>query len=136
MPVQGLEDWDFWLSASEHGWQFAYLTEALFDYRIAQESMITRTHGFEEQVAEFIAKKHGLLHRQAWLQLSNQQESLEWAFRNFHSVLRAWIRAQIDSIPYILRVRLWYPILNATRPVRHALGLRQRSVKPPLKNCP
>jgi glycosyltransferase involved in cell wall biosynthesis len=133
MPVQGLEDWDFWLGALEHGWQFAYLPEALFDYRIAQESMITRTHGFEEQVGEFIAKKHGPLHRQAWLQLGSQQESLEWAFHNFRRALRGWFRAQIDSIPDIVRVRLWYPILNATRPVRHALGLRQENTRPPVK---
>jgi glycosyltransferase involved in cell wall biosynthesis len=132
MPVQGLEDWDFWLGALEHGWQFAYLPEALFDYRIAQESMITRTHGFEEQVGEFIAKKHGPLHRQAWLQRGSQQESLEWAFHNFRRVLRGWFRAQIDSIPGILRVRLWHPILNASRPVRHALGLRQET-RPPVK---
>ena len=29
MPVQGLEDWDFWLGALEHGWQFAYVPEIL-----------------------------------------------------------------------------------------------------------
>jgi hypothetical protein len=28
-----------------------------------------------------------------------------------------------------LRVGLWYPLLNFTRPVRHALGLRQKSAK-------
>jgi hypothetical protein len=27
------------------------------------------------------------------------------------------------------RVRLWHPLLNFTRPIRHALGLRQKSVK-------
>jgi hypothetical protein len=28
-----------------------------------------------------------------------------------------------------LRVRLWHPLLNFTRPIRHALGLRQKRVK-------
>jgi len=28
-----------------------------------------------------------------------------------------------------LRVRLWHPLLNFTRPIRHSLGLRQNSVK-------
>ena len=41
MPIQGLEDWDFWLGALEHGWEFAYVPEILFDYRIVKESMIT-----------------------------------------------------------------------------------------------
>jgi glycosyltransferase involved in cell wall biosynthesis len=96
MPVQGLEDWDFWLGALEHGWQFAYVPEILFDYRIAKESMITRTHGFEKQVEEFIAIKHGRLFRHAWLlsederlQLINRQESLKWAFRNLRRLLKS-----------------------------------------------
>src|ERR1700722_17294861 len=33
MAVQGLEDWDFWLSALERGWRFEYLPEVFFDYR-------------------------------------------------------------------------------------------------------
>ena len=130
MPVQGLEDWDFWLGALDHGWQFSYLPEALFDYRIAQESMITRTHGFEKQIEEFIAKKHGTLHRKAWLELRNQQESLSWAFGNFRRVLSGWFRTQL---PGTVRVRLWHPMLNATRPLRHALGLRQENVRQPEK---
>jgi glycosyltransferase involved in cell wall biosynthesis len=96
MPVQGLEDWDFWLGALEHGWQFAYVPEILFDYRIAKESMITRTHGFEKQVEEFIAIKHGRLFRHAWLlsedeklQLINRQESLKWTFRNLRRLLKS-----------------------------------------------
>jgi hypothetical protein len=40
------------------------------------------------------------------------------------------------AFPDAFRVRLWHPLLNATRPVRHALGLRQQSVKPPLKSRP
>ena len=36
MPVQGLEDWDFWLSTLAHGWKFAYVPEVLFEYRVAK----------------------------------------------------------------------------------------------------
>lgn len=89
MPVQGLEDWDFWLGALEHGWQFAYVPEVLFDYRVSKKSMITRTHGFEKQIEGFIAMKHGLLFRHAWLQLASQQESLKWAFRNLRRLLKS-----------------------------------------------
>jgi hypothetical protein len=32
-----------------------------------------------------------------------------------------------------IRVHFWHPLLNVTRPVRRALGLRQRSVMPALK---
>jgi hypothetical protein len=34
-----------------------------------------------------------------------------------------------DSIRRVLRVRLWHPVLNVTRPVRNALGLRQKAGK-------
>jgi glycosyltransferase involved in cell wall biosynthesis len=126
MPVQGFEDWDFWLGALEHGWQFAYVPEVFFDYRIAKESMITRTRGFEKQIKNFIAIKHGPLYCHAWLELVNQQESLEWAFRNFGRLLRGWFIAQIDVMRDTARGRFWHPMLNATRPVRHALGLRRK----------
>jgi glycosyltransferase involved in cell wall biosynthesis len=79
MPIQGLEDWDFWLGALENGWQFVYLPEILFDYRVSAHSMITRTHGFEVQIENFIAKKHGLLYRRTWLQ---ESESVRASFRN------------------------------------------------------
>jgi glycosyltransferase involved in cell wall biosynthesis len=34
----------------------------------------------------------------------------------------------IDPIRRAFRVRLWHPLLNVTRPIRHTLGLRQKSV--------
>jgi glycosyltransferase involved in cell wall biosynthesis len=97
MPVQGLEDWDFWLGALEHGWQFAYVPEVLFDYRIAKESMVTRARGFVKQVEEFIAIKHGPLYRQAWLQLASQQESLKWAFRNLRRLLKSRFKQKFQK---------------------------------------
>jgi glycosyltransferase involved in cell wall biosynthesis len=89
MPVQGLEDWDFWLGALEHGWQFAYVPEVFFDYRQAEQSMITRARGFEKQVEEFIEIKHAPLYRRLCLQLANQQESVRWTFRNLRRLLKS-----------------------------------------------
>jgi hypothetical protein len=79
MPVQGWEDWDFWLGALEHGSQFAYVPEVLFDYRVSEQSMITRARGFGRQVESFIPIKHGLLYRHAWRQ---ELESVTATFRN------------------------------------------------------
>ena len=88
MPVQGLEDWDFWLGALERGWQFAYVPEILFDYRVSKESMITRTFGFEPQVEEFIAMKHGLLYRQAWRHEVEKRNSLKSIFHDLCKLLK------------------------------------------------
>jgi len=77
MPVQGLEDWNFWLGALEHGWEFHYVPEILFDYRVKTESMITRTYGSEPEIVKFIANKHGPLYRDAWIQLTKERDSLK-----------------------------------------------------------
>jgi glycosyltransferase involved in cell wall biosynthesis len=75
MPAQGAEDWDFWLGALEHGWQFVYVPEVFFEYRQAEESMITRLRAFENQLETFLSMKHGLLYRRAWLSLTGELQS-------------------------------------------------------------
>jgi len=77
MPVQGTEYSDFWLGTLENGWQFTYVPEILFDYRIAAQSMLTRLYGsgLTEQVEAFLATKHGLLYRHAWLSLLSEGQS-------------------------------------------------------------
>jgi len=96
MPVQGLEDWDFWLGALEHGWEFAYVPEVLFDYRKAEQSMITRTQGFLSQLEAFIATKHGLLYRQAWLQLEREHTSVKATSRNLGKLLKSRFRQKFQ----------------------------------------
>ena len=95
--LRGLEDWDFWLGAMEHGWRFAYIPEVFFDYRRAEHSLITSTAGHEGQVAEFVAKKYGLLYRQAWLQLASQQESLKGTFRNLRRLLTSRLKQKFQK---------------------------------------
>jgi glycosyltransferase involved in cell wall biosynthesis len=92
MPVQGYEDWDFWLGALEHGWQFAYVPEVLFEYRVAEVSMITKTYGLESKVEEFVARKHGLLYRQAWVSLVNEQRSVKRSFVHVQELLKSRLK--------------------------------------------
>jgi glycosyltransferase involved in cell wall biosynthesis len=60
MPVQGWEDWDFWLSAIERKIQFCYIPEPLFLYRVVDNSMIQELEGNPNKNAliEYIYKKH------------------------------------------------------------------------------
>jgi hypothetical protein len=37
-------------------------------------------------------------------------------------------RGFVDPIRRALRARLWHPLLNLTRPIRHSLGIRQKNV--------
>jgi len=96
MPVQGAEDWDFWLGALEHDWQFAYVPEVLFDYRVAEESMITRTSGFEGRIVDFIARKHGPLYRSAWLPYLTRRQSVKVAFGLFIDVLAVRVKQKLS----------------------------------------
>ena len=96
MPVQGLEDWDFWLGTLEHGWRFSYIPEVFFEYRRTEQSMITRTTGFEDQVREFVARKHGLLYRQAWLSLVSERQSLRWTFQNLRRLLKSRLKQRFN----------------------------------------
>lgn len=97
MPVQGLEDWDFWLGALEHGWQFAYVPEVFFDYRQAEASMIKRTKGYESQVEEFIMRKHGCLYGRAWRPLDREHESVKATLRNLGRLLRARLKGKFQK---------------------------------------
>ena len=92
MPVQGFEDWDFWVGALEHGWRFAYLPEVFFEYRRAEQSMITQALPYEEQVREFVARKHALFYRQAWLSLATERQSVKGTFRHLRKLLKSRLR--------------------------------------------
>lgn len=102
MPAQGMEDWDFWLGALEHGWRFAYVPEVLFEYRVAEESMLTRVRSCVPQIERFVAVKHGFLYRQAWLLLMEQttqnHESLKFASRNLTRLLRTRLRQKLGVL--------------------------------------
>jgi len=92
MPVQGFEDWDFWLGAVEHGWEFAYVPEVQFEYRVAKGSMIARNSAFKGQVEQFIGRKHGLLYREAWLKLEREHASVKATFRNLNRLLKSRLK--------------------------------------------
>lgn len=98
----GFEDWDFWVGAAERGWRFYYLPEALFVYRKATESMLTRSWPFEAEAAEFIVRKHSTLYRDGMLRLLDerdsllaQRESVKWTARNLRRLLKSRVRQRV-----------------------------------------
>jgi len=97
MPVQGLEDWDFWLGAVEHGWKFAYISDIFFDYRKTAGSMITKAAPFEEQIREFVARKHGVLYRQAWESLVREHKSVKATSRNLGRLLKSRLKQTLEK---------------------------------------
>ena len=76
MPVAGWEDWDFWLSAIDHGWKFHYVPEVLFDYRVRANSMITTCALPENRsrLVKYICTKHANLYRTNFVQMVGDRE--------------------------------------------------------------
>lgn len=88
MPMQGHEDWDFWLGAVKRGWRFHYVPEILFDYRVAKESMITRAYGRDRENVEYILRKHADLFAQPWLDIGEERRSISRTIRHAGILLK------------------------------------------------
>jgi glycosyltransferase involved in cell wall biosynthesis len=93
--LDGFEDWDFWIGAYEHGWQFAYVPQALFEYRKAEVSMLTRVGSLEGRAAQYVAAKHAALYRQSWLELANERDSCRATFRNLRRIVKTRIKQKL-----------------------------------------
>jgi len=84
---QGFEDWEFWLSAYQRGWQFTYIPEALFQYRQRENSMLAQARKVESSVAEYIVAKHAALYRRECVQLAFERNSGKATFRNLRRII-------------------------------------------------
>ena len=130
------DDYDLWLRMSERS-QLANLEQPILQYRVhsKQASIANSRHqmlcvlaartaaafrkqgrpdpfsGVEEITPELLSK--------LGVTTAEIQDCLQASHRN----------SVIDPIRRAFRVRVWHPLLNFTRPIRHALGLRQKSVK-------
>ena len=79
IPFYGFEDWEFWINAASNGFQFYFLDEKLFYYRIVANSVITG-YNQEERITlnkQYIAKKHSDFYLQKLIRLSYIKERYE-----------------------------------------------------------
>jgi hypothetical protein len=60
MPIQGQEDWEFWLSMLELGFGLRRLGMATFDYRVRPDSLLAKTASREAQMSieRYVLAKH------------------------------------------------------------------------------
>ena len=101
MPVQGYEDWDFWLGAMEQGWKFEYMPRIFFEYRQHAKSMLTHAMNFEEQIREFACRKHSSLFASEFVSLAKEREilmeerkSIKATARTMAGLLKARVRGK------------------------------------------
>jgi glycosyltransferase involved in cell wall biosynthesis len=82
MNPQGYEDWDFWVSCIEKGWQGHRLPEPLFFYRKSKGSMLGTANDQRDRLVAQIVLNHRSLYspervRQAELVLAGKPEAVK-----------------------------------------------------------
>jgi glycosyltransferase involved in cell wall biosynthesis len=157
------EDWDMWLRIARHySFIYSPIPSAKYRYHERSLSHFNPARLMKEAIKIAIKQfrlggltkdqkstlTETLLGCSADLYSRNDEESADillallqatkdkragWMYRfvKFGFSFRSWQRANL--IGGIISVRFWQPVLKATRPVRHALGLRQGNVRPPIK---
>jgi len=146
-------DWKTWAAMALTGGKIAYVGEALNFYRIHNMSVtaksqrlgiepgeylrvirwilekITPVEATRNQVCENVFHVWGSAVLSSRIPLSYRWKILKDACAIDHHALRRLLKyafARISApIRRTIRVRFWHPLLNFTRPVRHALGLRR-----------
>ena len=79
---EGYEDWDFWLGAVEHGWKFKRIPEALFEYRVRPDSMVSTCNepAIRQKLVTQLIEKHKDLYASCWPELLIQRELTTLAY--------------------------------------------------------
>ena len=57
MPVMGYEDWDLNMRLFFKGWQFKYVNEVLYDYRVRENSMLVTSNKNKALLLEYMFSK-------------------------------------------------------------------------------
>ncbi len=104
MPSQGYEDWDLWIAMASRGYQFHFVDEVLFDYRIRHDSMIHNAVAQDKfpKVFEYFCEKHPLFALQARvtkleLELANRDHSRIFRFAKAYWSFRDAIFARFNG---------------------------------------
>jgi glycosyltransferase involved in cell wall biosynthesis len=57
MPIMGYEDWDLNMRLFFKGWQFKYINEVLYDYRVRENSMLVASNKNKTLLLEYMFSK-------------------------------------------------------------------------------
>ncbi|NJL77040.1 MAG: glycosyltransferase [Saprospiraceae bacterium] len=84
MPAMGSEDWEFWMRVAMRGWQFYYIPEVLFEYRVRGDSMVHQdTKPNYDKIVEYIFSKPEY-------RLAKDYRATFMELDKYHSVTYSW----------------------------------------------
>lgn len=65
-PVQGWEDWEFWISVAQAGWEFRHLAVPGFGYRVREGSMLAATErdDVRRRLYDHVIARHEAFYRE------------------------------------------------------------------------
>ncbi len=87
---ESYEDWDFWLQAYSHGWQFHYLNQPLFWYRVRQAQSRNQLANRKKEIGQARVLQRN---KELYLQTIREQEA----------VLRAYEDSYL--FPFLMRIK-------------------------------
>lgn len=86
--VMSHADWDLWMRIGAKGWEFHYVDEVLFDYRIRKDSLVTRVAGSEKrkQMRDYVLTKN-----------------LDIVMDNYHQLLQVYQEVTRNAFRYMIK---------------------------------
>jgi glycosyltransferase involved in cell wall biosynthesis len=95
----GYEDWDFWLSIAEKGWQFYHLSEVMYQYRVRGNSMVQTCKQPENQkrLVHYIASKHPKLYQAQYASLIAEKEFVAFKLMFEADSLRSQLQQSLSE---------------------------------------
>jgi glycosyltransferase involved in cell wall biosynthesis len=79
LAPQGYEDWDFWLSLAEAGWQGAHIARPLVRYRRSEGSMLARARLHDLELRAQIVLNHTSLYEAGFVAWARRVCSPAWS---------------------------------------------------------
>jgi glycosyltransferase involved in cell wall biosynthesis len=89
MPAMGWEDWDLWIGTACRGWEFKYLAEAHFEYRVSSNSMSANFGRHVEETHNYIASKYAKTYQLAFQRLWRERNSTRASAGNLAKAMGA-----------------------------------------------
>lgn len=105
MPIQGMEDWEFWLSMMELGFSLHRLEMETFEYRVRPDSLLARTFSPEAQarIERYVLAKHAPLYMQHLRRQVDRLETMEMTIADLEAELTRAKRPPMSELEAVAK---------------------------------